>query len=151
RVNAVRGLSDWLVEESTARGVFPDPGPNWTNNHNCYAFAMNCGNPQGAGYNSRPGKYANQPAAYRNQFTLRLASGGTGQGAAVPGGRQGGLPTPVPPPAAAGFLVAMVANDMGYHFLRRVEATGLWMHKNGANSDVENHFYDTTIEQPVPI
>src|SRR5262249_32262434 len=47
RADPVSDLSDWLIQESIARGVFPNPGPHWNSNHNCYAFAMNCASPQG--------------------------------------------------------------------------------------------------------
>jgi hypothetical protein len=152
RAKAVELLSNWLIRESTARGIFPDPGPVWTNNHNCYAFAMKCSNPHGAGLHSRPGKYADRPASRRDGFVQGVVDDGLASGGSVVNVlRQGGLPTPVPGRLAGSYLVALVASTYGYHFLRRDEVTGLWMHKNGAPSPVENCFYDNTTEQPVAI
>jgi hypothetical protein len=150
RVEAVRELDAWIILESEAIGIFPTSRTNWGGDHNCYAYSMNCLAPQGSGYNSWPGKFAG--IATGGNFAQGVVDDGAAQGVTIQILRQAGMPTPVPAPLGGGhYLVAMVANAMGYHFLRRNDATGLWTHKNGSASPVETHFYDNAIEQPVAI
>ena len=56
--------------------------------------------------------------------------------------RGGANPSPLAPPidqcGGGAYLAAMVSNRVGFHFMRRDSATGLWSHKNGGgNSEVE--------------
>lgn len=150
RVDAVRLLDAWLILESEAQGIFPTSRSVWGADHNCYAYAMSCVAPHGMGRNSWPGKFAD----IKNQgnFAKGVVDDGAAQGVNIRILRQGGLPTPVPSPLGGGeYLVAMVANNMGYHFMRRNDVTCLWSHKNGAASPVETHFYDAASEQPLAI
>lgn len=149
RAAAVGKLSAWLVEESKAIGLFPTSRSLWGANHNCYAYSMKCKFPQGMGQNSWAGKFAN----FKNDgdFPLGVVADGKAQGKAIVVLEQQ-LPGPVPPRLTDGnYLVAMVSNSMGYHFMRRRESTGLWSHKNGASSEVETYFYDMDLEQPLAI
>lgn len=149
RAAAVTKLSAWLIEESKAIGLFPTSRSLWGGNHNCYAYAMKCKSPKGLGQNSWAGKFAN----FKNEgdFPRGVVEDGKAQGKAIVVLGQD-LPNPVPQRLSDGnYLVAMVSNGMGYHFMRRRESTGLWTHKNGASSEVETYFYDTELEQPVAI
>lgn len=150
RADTVRLLSDWLILESEATGIFPTSRTAWGANHNCYAYSMNCLAPHGMGMNSWPGKFAN--IKNEGDFSKGVVDDGAAQGVTVRIVRKGGQPSPVPKPSSGGeYLVAMVSNKMGYHFMRRNDSTGLWSHKNGAASTVETCFYDIDIEQPIAI
>ncbi|MCI0639051.1 MAG: hypothetical protein L0Y72_20640 [Gemmataceae bacterium] len=150
RSAAVRKLSDWLILESEARGIFPTSRTGWSGDHNCYAYTMNCLTPDGNGCNSWPGKYADNPSA--GNWVQGVVDDGAAQGVTIQIERQGGLPTPVPAPAGGGrFLAALVSSNKGFHFMRRNDATGLWTHKNGAGSKVETYFYDSAIDEPLAI
>lgn len=114
----------------------------WNTNHNCYAYAMKCQVPHGNGWNARPGKLAGQPVATGN-FATGVVNDGAVQNIHIEIIRFEGSPIPVPPRFTDGtYLVALLANSYGYHFLRRNEASGLWFHKNGASSPAESWFVD---------
>ncbi|WP_176086540.1 hypothetical protein [Martelella sp. HB161492] len=114
----------------------------WNSNHNCYAYAMKCISPRGYGCNARPGKFAGQPVATGN-FAAGVVNDGAAQNIHIEIVRFGGSPMPVPPRFTDGtYLVALLANNVGYHFLRRNEASGLWFHKNGASASPESWFVD---------
>ena len=114
----------------------------WNTNHNCYAYAMKCHQPQGYGANARPGKLAGQPVG-TGDFAAGVLADAIAQEVPVEIIQLGGSPVPVPPRFTDGtYLVALLANDVGYHFLRRNEASGLWFHKNGASSPAESWHID---------
>ena len=162
RADAVRKLDLWLIGESKAIGIFPTSRSLWNKNHNCYAYSMKCKFPEGLGQNSWTGKFAKSknkdgkcPESVIASEIFHFQNGVVADGEALKKRiviLKQELPTPVPIRLPGGYyLVAMVSNGMGYHFLRRRESTGLWTHKNGAASDVETHFYDRELEQPVAI
>jgi hypothetical protein len=114
----------------------------WNSNHNCYAYAMKCQSPRGLGCNARPGKFAGKPVGKGN-FAAGVVSDGAAQDVHIEIVRFEGVPTPVPPLFTDGaYLVALLANNVGYHFLRRNEASGLWFHKNGASDSSRSWFVD---------
>lgn len=114
----------------------------WNRNHNCYAYAMKCRHPLGYGCNARPGKFAGKPVSTGN-FAAGVVDDGAAQNVLIRIIRLRGIPTPVPSRFTDGtYLVALLANSVGYHFLRRNEASGLWSHKNGASSPAESWFVD---------
>jgi hypothetical protein len=54
-------------------------------------------------------------------------------------------PSPLPVPttvAGNNYLVALLGNQTGYHFMRRNEQTMLWSHKNGSISNVETSAFN---------
>lgn len=150
RAAAVKKLDGWLIRESEAIGVFPTSRNLWGAAHNCYAYSMLCTNPRGLGQNSRPGRYAGHAANRQEEFIQGVIADAARDRKTVVH-----LPNPatrVPALVGGGcYLVAMVANQFGYHFMRRRESTGLWTHKNGAISAVETYFYDASLEKPVAI
>lgn len=149
RADEVRKLSAWLIAESQAIGVFPTSRSLWGGTHNCYAYAMKCKMPDGLGQNSWTGKFAD--IKNNGDFPKGVVDDGAAQGKVITVLPQR-VPDPVPPRQTDGtYLVAMVSNGMGYHFMRRRESTGLWTHKNGASSAVETYFDDVDVEQPVAI
>ncbi|MFX2611948.1 hypothetical protein [Enterobacter mori] len=114
----------------------------WNTNHNCYAYAMKCLQPLGNGWNSRPGKFAGQPVG-TGDFAAGVVKDGAVQNLHIEIIRFEGSPVPVPPQLTDGtYLVALLANSFGYHFLRRNEASGLWFHKNGASNPAGSWFTD---------
>ena len=165
RADTIRKLDRWLIAESTAIGIFPKSRPIWSGNHNCYAYAMRCVNPENVGSSSRPGRYWNAHVPPDRKWegdagaeSLRFVEGvrldGQAQGREIGVLRSGLRCDPAPVPAPSGgdqYLVAMVAHPMGYHFMRRNDSTGLWSHKNGATSAVETYFYDWGSEQPLAL
>ncbi|WP_425257708.1 hypothetical protein ACPOLB_19590 [Rubrivivax sp. RP6-9] len=149
RYAAVHKLSEWLVQESTARGLFPVSRSLWGSKHNCYAYAMKCQEPTGLGQISWTGCYAEK--AIGTDYVQGVVEDGLASGKQVLVLPQL-LPSPVPPRQNDGtYLVAMVSNRMGFHFMRRRESTGLWSHKNGGASPVDTCFYDTDLHKPVAI
>jgi hypothetical protein len=150
RAAPVQQLSDWLIQESEAIGIFPTSRPIWNNNHNCYAYSMLCDRPRGLGQNSRPGRYAGNARSRRQDFAQGVIDDAAADGKVVT--VVANPPHNIPAVYTDGtYLVAMVANAVGYHFMRRRESTGLWTHKNGAPSEVETYFYDSVQEEPMAI
>jgi hypothetical protein len=146
---AVKKLSHWLIKESEAQGIFPTSRALWSHKHNCYAYAMKCQEPKGLGQIAWTGKLAKKRIG--QDYPQGVIEDGLAQNVRVVNLNKT-LPTPVPPPLSDGsYLVAMVSNGNGFHFLRRRESTGLWTHKNGGGSPVDTHFYDRSIEQPLAI
>ncbi len=150
RATQVQQLDAWLIAESHAQGIFPAPEPGWNGGHNCYAYAMKCLAPLGLGHNSWPGRLAG--IATGGNFAQGVVNDATHQHLNAQIVRAGGVPAPVPHGVGGGgYLAAVVANNVGFHFMRRNEMTGLWTHKNGAFENESTYFYDRTLEQPVAI
>lgn len=149
RAGAVRKLSDWLIDESQAIGLFPTSRSIWNSKHNCYAYAMKCQSPKGLGQISWTGKLSGKKIGIN--FAQGVVEDGLAQDLNVVV-LPNKLPQPMPPRQNDGsYLVAMVSNGNGFHFLRRRESTGLWTHKNGGASPVDTYFYDQSIEQPLAL
>lgn len=149
RSDAVIKLSDWLIKESKAIGIFPTSRPFWGSNHNCYAYAMLCKKPELLGQNSRPGKHAGRTASLQADFVQGVIEDARFDGKDVLIPVNGADKIPAPIVNDGNYLVAMISSKMGYHFLRRRESTGLWGHKPNGMSDVETYFYDFKEEKPV--
>lgn len=147
----VIALAKWVGEQYIARNLWPRPETGYNNNHNCYAYAMKCKNPLGAGNNSRPGKFAahgqnpdtttygrQAPGLnWKEEMVEAIKADGVANGTPITGGVRES-PLPVPGTVADGrYLVALIGFRDGYHFLRRDEGTRRWSHKNGAPSPVE--------------
>lgn len=148
RAGQVERLDLWIIEEAYRLGVFARPKPGWDDAHNCYAYAMKCHIPGGVGNNSCPGRLAGHLT--QGDFVSGVMADAQHQDQDVR--IEGTAPDCVPGKTAPGrYLVALLANQHGFHFLRRDESTGLWTHKNGAIGEVESFIYDWAAEKPTSI
>ncbi|MDB5247186.1 MAG: hypothetical protein JWQ40_1580 [Segetibacter sp.] len=155
RFAEVDKLSEWLIQESLAIGIFPTSRPLWNNNHNCYAYAMLCYAPIKGGNNARPGKHAGAPKNIPDHFAegimldYEIDHEKSGRQVKVLDIKS---PTKTLSACSAGhYLAAMITCPTGYHFYRRNESTGLWSHKNASFGPVETYYYDNTKEKPLAI
>ncbi len=140
-------FESWLQDEQTRLLLAEEAG--WHNGPNCYAYAMKCRAPVGNAMT--PGAAAGNVAslrgiegnmlAYSHLLLERIRDDAHADGGKVvtllPAGvlAAGQLPTPAPMPNVIPqnqYLVAMLVNNAGFHFMRRDTASGLWCHKNGS-------------------
>ncbi|WP_368565963.1 hypothetical protein [Pseudoxanthomonas sp. UTMC 1351] len=148
RAGQVERLDLWIIEEAYRLSVFSRPESGWDDEHNCYAYAMKCHAPGGVGNNSCPGRLAGRLT--KGDFVSGVMADARHQDLDVR--IDGTTPDCVPSETAPGrYLVALLANQHGFHFLRRDESTGLWSHKNGAIGKVESFLYDWAAEKPTAI
>lgn len=142
RDETMQRLDQWLQGEIAGLKPWPDPEPNWGALHNCYAYAMKSQNAVN-GNNARPGRLAGNPRNIKtDNFAQGVVDDALHQHKHAWILRQGVNPLPIPPLAHGGYLVVMISIPMGYHFMRRNNATGLWTHKNGSIRDEETSWHD---------
>ena len=165
RADAVGALTEFIHDElnSIYQGQWVMGGLQ-----HCYAYAMNDLNPgmSPTGGHCNPRNFADF-AAERNQTPppvqpaldgVRGAKDRYVQGVIDDGAAQNkvialvghrGVAQPAPPALGGGrYLVAMIANPAGFHFMRRDDQGDMtWTHKNGADSEVCCCFYDTITER----
>lgn len=147
----VARLSTWVEAEMERHGALPAAELGWNIQHNCYAYAMKCDQPDNTGGHSGPGGAAGRAVSpSMNPYHANLIAGVMADGAAQNKpvlSLQRNAPSPVPAPRGGTYLVAMVAKADGFHFLRRNDTTLLWSHKNGPGSDPETYIYNNELEQ----
>lgn len=107
----------------------------WGTMANCYAYAANCSNPaRGANGGAVPGGATGHAVlpGVANYAQLLVA-------AAVADGfvQRAGAPAVPPAPAANRYLVALIANQNGFHWLRRDSVTDRWSWKDGNGDTVK--------------
>jgi hypothetical protein len=142
RDTAMQRLDQWLQGEIAALKPWPDRELPWGAQHNCYAYAMRCTDAVN-GNNARPGRLAGNPRNQRSDdFAAGVVDDAHHQMRDAWILRQGGNPRPIPVLTHGGYLVVMTAIPMGYHFMRRNDATGFWTHKNGSIRDEETSWHD---------
>ncbi|ATW32082.1 hypothetical protein [Candidatus Hamiltonella defensa] len=148
RYNYISKLDNWIIDEGCQLGVYPKKNKGYGENHNCYAYAMKCLKPEGLGLNSTPGLFSG--TSKKMGFAEAVIEDGKKQRKDVHliSKNINDLPKKT---NDGTYLVALFANDFGYHFMRRDEPTGLWSHKNGAFSEEEVSFYEIELEKPIPI
>lgn len=142
-------LSDWLIKESEAIGIFPTSSGDWGCKQNCYVYAMSDRRGVDA-RNARPGRISGKETNLDTEFADGVIADALKAGKTVVK-----LPNAVdniPGLMGSHYLVAMLANRYGYHFMRRNDhINGLWTHKNGGQGDVETCYYEPDLEKPVAI
>jgi hypothetical protein len=106
----------------------------WGTNANCYAYAANCSTPARATGGAVPGGATGQPALPGGpNYDQALIAGAVADGFV----QLAGVPAVPPAPAANHYLVALIANAAGFHWLRRDSVTGRWSWKDGNEQTVK--------------
>lgn len=110
---------------------------NWGANANCYAFACNCANPAVGNppRQARPGVISGVPPA-DNSNVIQLTAGILADGG-VHVQALAGNPLLIPNPPANSYLIAMLTNAGGFHFIRRDEHTKRWSWKDANHGTVK--------------
>jgi hypothetical protein len=112
---------------------------------NCYAYAVKVANPTGVG-TPIPGGVTVEAGDtwqdYGNNLIVGVLTDGGNKVNRLPGG-----PTPVPRASEDHYLIALLASDTGFHFLRRERKKFLgsprWKWKNGClDTEVWLNAYD---------
>lgn len=125
----------------------------WGKHANCYAYAMNCHEPNsGQNGGAKPGAYhrqAAQPLGKDRALEYREA---LIKGAVLDGAKpiDGTVDAP-PGPEEGSYLIALISNDTGFHWLRRDETTGIWSWKDGNGDTVKHNIYEMGQGSFVPI
>ncbi|MFL6632563.1 MAG: hypothetical protein ACJ8HJ_09660 [Massilia sp.] len=110
---------------------------NWGANANCYAFACNSAAPA-VGHpprTARPGVAGGQPVQ-NNGNVVQLVAGVLADGGHLVQ-RLGGDPSALPIVPANSYLVAMLTNAGGFHFMKRDELTRRWSWKDANHGSVK--------------
>lgn len=110
----------------------------WGTHANCYAYACSCPNPQVGGVAARtsvPGTVGGAIVA-NNGNAGQLIAGMLADGGVLVQ-QLGGNPAALPVVPANSYLVAMLTNAGGFHFLRRDELTRRWSWKDGNHGSVK--------------
>ena len=110
---------------------------NWGANANCYAYACGCANPAvGAPpRTARPG-VAGGAAVVNNGNVGQLNAGVLADGGLLVQ-QLAGNPAALPLVPANSYLVAMLTNAGGFHFMRRDETTRRWSWKDANHGSVK--------------
>lgn len=122
---------------------------SWGENANCYAYAVSCLTPQNGIGGAVPG--AASGAAAQNS-----ANGNYRQELAEAAARDGliladGVPDDPPTDIRNHYLVALIANDMGFHWLRRDPTTLRWSWKDGNAGPVQLNVFSVARSRYVHI
>jgi hypothetical protein len=101
----------------------------WGTNANCDAYAANCSAPaRGNLGGAVPGGATGHPVlAGAPNYVQALVAGAVADGFV----QRAGAPAAPPAPAANHYLVALIASQMGFHWLRRDSVTDRWSWKDG--------------------
>jgi hypothetical protein len=119
------------------------PESSWGSFANCYAYAMNCEAPEngkngGAKPGAKNGLYVNPLGSHRTkEYSDALIKGAILDGATPV---EGDLLSP-PEPISGSYLVALICDGTGFHWLRRDENTRTWSWKDGNGDTVKHSIY----------
>jgi len=106
---------------------------HWSSTANCYAYACDRKNPvNGANGGALPGASAGAPVLPGPNYVDRLIAGAVADGLT----RLMGAGPGNPPAVHAGYLVAMVNNGNGFHWIRHDPTLDRWSWKDGNGGDV---------------
>lgn len=121
----------------------------WGTDANCYAYAANCDAPaRGNLGGAVPGGATGNPVlAGVANYAQALVAGAVADGFVA----LDGAPA-VPPATSPGhYLVALIASQMGFHWLRRDSFTGRWSWKDGNAQTVKYNILNVAEERFVYI
>jgi hypothetical protein len=116
---------------------------DWGTYANCYAYAANCSKPaRGDQGGAVPGGAKGKPAltglADLKDYERALIAGAAADGFV----QREGAPAAPPAPNANHYLVALIANKLGFHWLRRDSVTDRWSWKDGNGQTVKYNIFD---------
>ena len=151
--DVIRELAVYIGQMHIDLHDWPAPEAGYGPGHNCYAYAMKCPDAV-AGNNARPGREAGNgrgwsdtapsPAGWKADLIAAVKNDAKHGNQAIISSTPDS-PLPVPATVAGdNYLVALLGNQTGYHFMRRNEQTKLWSHKNGSISNVETTIFNAT-------
>jgi hypothetical protein len=128
----------------------------WGTNANCYAYACNCKTPKiGIFGAALPGGYAGDAVTKKqnqtsDEYYARLVFG-IRQDAHKNGVKHVQVSRTVTqlPFEGSGYIIAMLVQPTGFHFLRRDRFKKTWTEKNGNEGEVEGKIYNNYSETSV--
>lgn len=153
------GITGWvrrLFSKSKTRGR-QDSRRNkenaWGKHANCYAYAMDCMEPDdGQKGGAKPGAFHDDPAQPFGEKRIREYSEALIKGAVLDGATpvEGSINAP-PAPEEGSYLIALICNGTGFHWMRRDETTRTWSWKDGNGDTVKHNIYEMGEGSFVPI
>lgn len=124
---------------------------HWGDHANCYAYAAKCDNPTfigGKPSGAIPGLAKGKGAKSNGNladYVKALTAGVEADG----GSFAGDDASEIPEPTEGKYLIAGLANQYGFHFVRRDPASREWSWVDGNHSPVKNQLIDVKSEKPV--
>ena len=113
---------------------------DWGTNANCYAYAVNHPTPLNAVAGAVPGGASGSPAllSETGDYPRQLVFAARADGLISAEGSPGSPPDDIP----GYYLTALIANNAGFHWLRREPSTRFWSWKDGNSGAVRLNVFN---------